>query len=151
VTQDLGRLALRLSGLLMAFGHGWGKVQSLVTGGGERLVEGVGALGFPWPLVFAWAAALAEFAGGLLVALGLATRVAAAFAGFTMAVAAFMVHHAHGHLLANLGLVPVDEKTREGWGNPEMALLYLLIFVSVALAGPGRYSIDARLAKRRGR
>jgi putative oxidoreductase len=149
VTQDLGRLALRLSGLLMAFGHGWGKVVTLATGGGAPFIEGVEAIGFPWPLAFAWAAALAECAGGLLVALGLGTRIAAGLAGFTMLVAGFLVHHAHEHLLVTLGLLQVDEKTRQSWGNPEMALLYLLLFVGVALVGPGRYSLDARIARRR--
>jgi len=66
-----------------------------------------------------------------------------------MLVAGFLVHHAHDHLLANLGLVQVDEKTRQSWGNPEMALVYLIAFEAVALLGPGRYSIDARIAKRR--
>ena len=31
------------------------------------------------------------------------------------------------------------------WGNPELALVYLLAFVTIALLGPGWFSLDARL------
>jgi putative oxidoreductase len=136
---------LRLSGLGLALGHGWGKVSALAAGHGERLVDSVSAIGFPAPLVFAWAAALAEFVGGLCVALGLGTRIAAAFAGFTMLVAAFGRHQAHRHFLSWLGLAPVPEDTLKAWGNPELALVYLLAFVTIALLGPARFSLDARL------
>jgi len=74
-------------------------------------VQGVANLGFPAPALFAWAAALAEFLGGLLVFLGLGTRVAAAFAAFTMVVAGFARHKAHLHFAAWLGLVPKQHST----------------------------------------
>jgi putative oxidoreductase len=145
MSRDLAILLLRLSGLGLAHGHGWGKVSGLAAGHGERLVDSVSAIGFPAPLVFAWAAALAEFVGGLCVALGLGTRIAAAFTGFTMLVAAFGRHQAHRHFLSWLGLAPVPEETLKAWGNPELALVYLLAFVTIALLGPGRFSLDARI------
>jgi len=129
-------------------GHGWGKVHSLATGHGEGFVNGVAALGFPMPVVFAWAAALSEFAGGLLVALGLGTRIAAAFAAFTMFVAAFIRHKALHAFLAWIGVLSVSEETRQSWGNPEMALLFLLIFASLVLMGGGRFALD-RIVRRR--
>ena len=132
----------------MAVYHGWGKVLALSTGKGAGLIAGVGELGFPTPVVFAWASALAEFVGGLCVALGLGTRVAAAFVASTMFVAAFLRHHAHGHLLHALGVAPVSDEVRKGWGNPELALVYLLVFVSIALLGPGRLAIDARFGRK---
>ena len=64
MTKDLALFVLRLSGLGLAFGHGWQKVAMLSSGGGDRFVAGVEALGFPMPLVFAWAAGLAELVGG---------------------------------------------------------------------------------------
>lgn len=143
MARDLGLLILRLAGLYLAISHGWGKVVGLSSGQGG-FVKGVAEMGLPAPLLFAWAAALAEFAGGILVTVGLGTRVAAAFAASTMAVAAFGRHHAHGHLLNALGVAPVSDEVSKGWGNPELALIYLLAFVAIALLGPGRFAIDAR-------
>jgi len=88
--QAIGLLWLRvLMGLGIA-SHGY---QKIFGGYVAKLAEGVAQMGFPVPILFAWAAALSEFAGGLLVALGLGTRIAALFVFFTMSVAVFL-HHA---------------------------------------------------------
>jgi putative oxidoreductase len=108
-------------GLSLAVFHGWGKV----SGGVDKLVGTVEKLGFPYPEVFAWCAALAEFGGGLLVALGLLTRPAAAAAAFTMMVA-----------LYNHRVDP--------FAKSEMALLYLSVMLAAVLLGSGRYGVDAR-------
>lgn len=147
MASDIGRLVLRLAGLCLAVGHGWGKVVGLASGQ-SRFVEGVAGMGFPVPVVFAWAAALAEFAGGLCVALGFFTPWAAGVAAFTMAVAALGRHHAISQFLSWLGLAPATEESLKAWGNPELALAYLMILVGVALLGPGRFSIDARLRRK---
>ncbi len=147
--KDIALLLLRLAGIGLAVGHGWGKVYTLATGGGDRLISGVEALGFPLPALFAWAAALAEFGCGLAVTLGILTRVTAAFAGFTMFVAAFGRHKFHLHLLVSLGLMQVSPDVVKDWGNPEMALLYLLCFLAAVLMGGGRLSLDHLLLKRR--
>jgi putative oxidoreductase len=145
--KDLALLILRLPGLTLAVMHGWGKVAGLAVGQ-SRFAEGVAALGFPAPLAFAWAAALAEFVGGIFVALGLGTRFAAGFAAITMAVAAFGQHNAHGHLLNWLGIAPAPPETVKAWGNPELALTYLALFLGVALLGPGRLSLDSLVGKK---
>lgn len=127
---ELGWTLLRVVfGLSLAFGHGMAKV---FGGNMERFAEGVGRLGFPAPTAFAWAAALAEFAGGILVAAGLFTRPAAALAGFTM-------------------LVALWRHRTQGFGDMEMALLYLTAMVAILLVGPGRLSLDARLGRGGGR
>jgi len=148
MSRDVALLVLRLSGVGLALVHGWGKVAALSVGGGGRIIEDVASLGFPAPAVFAWAAALSEFAGGLCIALGLATRVAAAFAGFTMLVAAFARHHAHLHFLAWLGLASFSEETIKAWGKPELALLYLAAFVAIGLLGPGRLALDTFIGRK---
>jgi putative oxidoreductase len=115
-------------GLTLALNHGWGKVSS---GDLSGFAEGVARLGFPFPLFFAWCAALAEFLGGLLVAVGLLTRPAAAMAGFTMLVALYN-HRA------------------DPFGKMELALLFLSVFVAAILIGGGPFSLDAKLRRRGG-
>jgi uncharacterized membrane protein YphA (DoxX/SURF4 family) len=62
--------ALRVySGLALA--HGWGKLPP-----SDGFVGRVGGMGLPAPSLFAWLAAVAEFGGELLIALGLRTRPA---------------------------------------------------------------------------
>jgi putative oxidoreductase len=148
--RDLALLVLRLSGLGLAFAHGLGKLTGL-AGGEQRFVEGVARLGFPMPVVFAWAAALTEVVGGLLIAVGLATCVAAALAAVVMAVAAFVRHHALQQLAAAAGVASVDPEVIERWGKPEGALVYLVCFLAIALLGAGRWSLDHWLRARRGR
>ena len=145
--RDIGLLVLRLAGLYLALGHGWGKVVGLASGQ-SRFAEGLAEMGFPLPVVFAWAAALTEFAGGLALALGLFTRWAAALAAITMFVAGFMRHRALGQLASWLGIAPASEETVKAWGNPELALAYLAIFAAIALLGPGRLSIDAKIGNK---
>lgn len=146
--KDLGLLLLRLLGLYLALGHGLGKTIALATGQGGRFIEGVAALGFPLPVVFAWAAALSELGGGLLMAAGLFTRWAAAFAACTMVVAGFLRHRALSHLMSWLGIAPVSEEATKAWGNPELALVYCAACTAVALLGPGRFSVDAKLGRK---
>lgn len=147
---DLALVVLRLSGLYLAVGHGWGKVARLASGDGGRFIEGVAALGFPLPGLFAWAAALGEFACGLLVFVGLGTRYAAAIAGFTMFVAGFVRHKAHLHLLTALGLMSPSEETVSSWGNPELAIMYLVVMLALVFTGGGGLALDryVRLGRR---
>lgn len=88
-------------------------------------------LHMPAPLLLAYLAKGAEFFGGLLLALGLGTRVAAVFLIVTMAVAVLGAH--------------ADDILGEG----ENALLYLLLFFSFLLMGPGPWSLDHWLENRR--
>jgi len=126
---DLGLLVLRVGvGLSLAFAHGMGKLPP-----SAGFIETTAEMGFPLPTLFAWAAALSEFAGGLLVALGLATRPAAFFAGFTMA-AAFFIRHGG-----------------DAFGSREKPFLFLVVFVALVVMGAGRYSVDGWIRQREGR
>ena len=140
-TLDIGLLVLRLAGLGLAIFHGWPKLAALLAGT-SRFHEGLGNMGLPFPVAWAWAAALGETVGGLLVAVGFFTRIAAAVCAFAMVVAAFLRHHAHHYLLGKLGLLTVTPENEKAWGNPELALMYLCVFIALALAGGGRFSLD---------
>lgn len=123
---DFGLLIFRLFiGLTMAFAHGWGKLPPP-----QMLVDGLSSMGFPLPIFFAWCAALSEFLGGLMIAAGLWTRLAAASLAFTMAVAAFVAHAAD----------PFDKK--------EMALLFLFSSLLLIFQGGGALSLDRVLRKK---
>ena len=122
---DAGLLVLRVfSGLAMAFSHGLGKVQNP-----GQIIEGAGKMGIPMPMVSGWLAILAEFLGGILLAMGLLTRPAAFLIAFTMGVAAFVAHGS------------------DPFGKKEMALLYLGIMVLFLCTGAGRFSLDRLIKK----
>jgi putative oxidoreductase len=127
--QELGLALVRFGfGLSLALAHGLGKLTNA-----EQFIGGLTKGGFPAPTLFGWAAILSEFAGGLLLAFGLLTRPAAAFVLATLAVAAFHIH----------GSDPFQRK--------ELALAYVLVSIAVLVAGPGRFSLDARLFGARSR
>lgn len=107
-------------GASLALLHGYGKLFGGKVVGLTRTVEG---LGFPFPAFFAWAASLAEFVGGLLVAVGLLTRPAAGACAFTMLVALY--NHRN------------DPPARM-----ELALLYFTMMLLIVFTGGGRYSLD---------
>lgn len=118
---DLGLLLLRLvSGLLMAFGHGLGKVERFLSGE-EIKFYNFGGIG---PQASLGLAAFAEFACALLLVLGLFHRAALIPLMITMAVAAFGAH------------------SDDLFGKGEAALMFLFVFIALFLTGPGRYSLD---------
>ena len=122
---DLGLLLLRLfAGLAIAIAHGFGKFPP-----SERFVAGVAEMGFPIPFFFAWAAALSEAVGGILLAIGLATRPSALMIAATTAAAGFIRH------------------ADDPFSGAEKALLFCAVAVLFAFAGAGRYSVDALIRK----
>jgi putative oxidoreductase len=122
-SADLGLLVLRLwLGLSLLILHGWAKL----TGFPKLSKE------FPDPLGVGSTASLAlavfaEVLCALLLALGLFTRFAALGLMVTMGVAFFLVHK------ASLEMGP---------GSGELAYIYLAGFVTVFIAGPGRFALD---------
>jgi putative oxidoreductase len=73
-----------------------------------------------------------EIVGGVLVALGLYTRVAAFIMSGQMAVAYFMAH-------APRGFFPYQST---GGNGGELAVLYCFIFLYLAAVGGGAWSLD---------
>lgn len=86
---------------------------------------------FPVPLFSAYLSAYAQFLSGVLIALGLLTRLAALVTVINFVVALAMVH----------------------WGLPFTAnispLAMLFNGLCLAIAGGGAYSVDARIAHRK--
>jgi putative oxidoreductase len=81
-------------------------------------------------------AGMLEVVGGVLLLVGLFTRpVAFVLCGF-MAVAYFMAHASQGH-----GLLPM-------LNQGELAVLYCFVFLYLAVAGAGAWSVDALRQRR---
>ena len=132
---ELGLLLLRLwTGLALAIGHGWGKLQSA-----DRFISSLDGYGVPLPTASAWFAALGEFLGGILLALGLLTRPAAFWIMCVMLGAATTAHRG-----SFSGDAPFFGPTP---GAVEPALMYLAIALCFLLAGSGRTGVDRLLRK----
>jgi putative oxidoreductase len=87
------------------------------------------ASGLPAPFTLLWVAAVLEAAGGLLLLLGLFTRPVAFLLSGEMAVAYWMAH-------APRAAFPI-------LNGGEGAVLYCFVFLYLAAAGGGAWSLDA--------
>ncbi|QDT17590.1 DoxX family protein [Alienimonas californiensis] len=158
-STDVGLLLLRVAvGLDLAY-HGSQKLWGWPNGGWfttdpktgeipqsaqlaptmEARIDGLAGflgngLGLPYPHVLAWTAAITEFAGGLLVALGLLCRFGALGLAIAMGVAAFMVHRAAWDVRA---------------GGMEFPAILMCAAVALVFTGPGRFSLDGLLFGRK--
>ena len=124
---DLGLLALRLlAGSFMLFGHGLAKLM----GWAERSQTFFDPFGLgPAPSLAL--AIFAEVGCSLAIMAGLYTRLATIPLLVTMFVAAFM---------ANAG---------EPWNKQELAMAFAIMYFTLLIAGPGRYSADSMLQRGR--
>lgn len=120
LTIDLWLLFLRVFSGAFMITHGLPKFEKLMAGGEIQFYDPIGfgdtfALGL---------AVFAEFICASLLIIGLLTRPASLMLVITMAIAAFMVH------------------AEDPFGKKEMALLYLLIYLTTMFTGAGRFSVD---------
>lgn len=130
--KDLASLILRVGlGFFMAFGHGLGKLQMLISGD----IQFAALFGLS-PTINLTMAVLAEFFAALLVLVGLKTRLAAIPVIITMAVAVFIVHFSDPLFAAS------------GGGSKEFAAIYLIGYLGILLLGSGKYSLDALIGKK---
>jgi putative oxidoreductase len=105
--------------------------------GAQKLFGFLAPAGMTAPAWFSqtWVGGVLEFFGGALVLLGLYTRPVAFILSGMMAVAYFQVH-------APGGFWPLQNKG-------ELAALYCFVFLYLAVAGGGPWSIDALVRRSR--
>jgi len=125
----LGPTLARLTVGLVFIGTGWGKLHTL-----PDVTEYFASLGIPMPGLNARVAASTEFFGGILVLVGLGTRLAVLPMSFTMIIAILTAKRGDIHGLSDL--VGFEE-----WS-------YLVLLVWLALAGAGPLSLDRLIAPR---
>jgi len=123
---DTALLIFRVGVSLMMMTHGWSKILNF----SERLST------FPDPLGIGSALSLqlvifAEFFCAILVALGFATRLALIPLIINMLVISFVVH------------------AGDGFSEKELALFFLLSWIFLMLRGPGMYSMDGQILRRK--
>jgi len=130
--MTLGLLIIRVvAGLTMA-AHGGQKLFGWFDGPGRRGTAGMmGNLGYREPAIMASLAGLAEFAGGLGLALGFLTPLAAIAIVVVMLNAAYTVHLKNGFW-----------NTASGYEYP---LVMSAVAVGIAATGPGDASADNAL------
>lgn len=113
--------------------HGLGKL-GIVGSGNMAGFEGwLGSLNLPFPKLQARLAMLSEIIGGVLMTIGLFTRVGAFLCLCTMIVAALIGHKGGGYLITNTP--PGNEYT----------VNLAAVLAVIILLGPGLYSLDAYL------
>jgi putative oxidoreductase len=123
VRASVGLLLIRVIGGCMLALHGWPKIKNAFHWMGAEA---------PIPGILQACAALAEFGGGIALALGFLTPVAALAVIITMAVALAMVHVPAGHPIVANAPGP----------SQEPALFYLSLGFLLLFTGPGAASID---------
>ncbi len=94
-------------------------------------------MNFPATFSMVWFAGVIEAIFGVLVLLGLCTRPAAFILAGEMAFAYFIAH-------ASRGMYPLTN-------NGEPAVLFCFIFLYLAFAGPGPWSVDAMMGGKKKR
>lgn len=126
-TTNLWLLIFRVALAASMLTHGLPKFNRLLSGAFENF-PGILGMGSKLSLVLA---VFGEVVAPVLVILGLATRLSAIPTAITMAIVVFIVH------------------ADDPFGRKELALIYLIGFLTIAVLGGGRFSLDSLLGKRR--
>jgi putative oxidoreductase len=124
----LAPLLIRLTLGLVFITSGWGKLHGLAD-----VTSFFQTLGIPLPGLNAAVVASTEFFGGLLLLVGLGTRLVALPLAFTMVIAILTARWSEVDGVATLaGFVETS---------------YLVMFLVLAIAGPGAISVDGVLGR----
>ncbi|MBV9689096.1 MAG: DoxX family protein [Ktedonobacteraceae bacterium] len=129
MATSFGLLLLRVVVGLVIAGHGSQKLLGWFGGQGfDNTVGWLKSQGFKPAWLWTLFATIGEFGGGLLLALGLLTPLAAIVIFAAMFMAVIKVHWANGFWNAK--------------GGYEFPLVLLVAAVAIGLVGPGSYAID---------
>ncbi len=118
-TGHIGLLVLRVGIGCFMLVHGWQKLSGF-SEMADTFADPLG-IGSRLSLISAIGA---EVGCSLLLIAGLGTRLAALPLAFTMIIALFVIH------------------ADDAWQKKELAAIYLLVYVVIALVGPARLSLD---------
>ena len=117
--KDLGLLLLRVGASAPMLTHGIGKAQDLLSNPTD-FADPIG-LGATISLILA---VLGEFVAPLFIIIGYKTKIASLFPLITMLVAGLIVH------------------AGDAFRDKELAFIYALIYLVIAISGPGKYALD---------
>src|SRR4029077_18078106 len=133
--KDLGLLLLRGAGLLLALTFGVQKIGWYLSGlhtgksfSSIGLAPLIAKMGFPIPIALAIWITFNESIGAFLIGCGFLTRLLAASLALGMA-----------------GALYTSVRLGEDWLR---AALYLIIFITLILTGPGEFSLDHLLKRK---
>ena len=134
--KDSGLLILRGAGLLLALTFGvqkigwyWSALHAGKPFSSIGLAPLIAKIGFPIPVALALWITFNESIGAFLIGCGLLTRLLAASAALGMA-----------------GALYTSVRLDEDWLR---AALYLIVFTGLVLTGPGKFSVDHLLKRKR--
>ncbi len=127
MNESLGKLVLRIGLGAMMLPHGWGKLSNLISTGKFQFLDPLGI----GPEISLVGTIIAEFFCSLLVLVGFKTKLATLPLMFTMLVAALIVH------------------ADDPFGKQEFPLLYFVGFLALFFFGPGEYSLDQWLYRKK--
>lgn len=124
--HDLALLLLRIGVGLIFIVAGWGKITGI-----EGTQQFFGNIGIPLADVMAWVVAIVELVGGLMVLTGYKIQIPALLLATVMLVAIITTKLGNDNLFQSMRL----------------DLLLLLVNLSLAILGSGKYSLDDKLNK----
>lgn len=127
MTDDIGKLVLRLTLGILILLHGIAKLVGGVAGV-EKMLQSIGL-----PSYFAFGVYVGEVLAPILVIIGLYARVGAGIIVVNMLFAVALAHRQEVFTLGKTG----------GWAI-ELQGMFLLTALALVLMGPGRISINQR-------
>ena len=128
IMKDIPLLAMRL-----VLAYGFWKPGMMKWNDIEAIGSWFESMGYPLPLMNAYAAATTEVAGAILLLLGFASRLISIPLMVIMLVAIFTVHGANGFEAGNNGY--------------EIPLYYLIMLFTITVYGGGKISLEGLLRK----